>query len=92
MNRAVWLMLQQETPKDYVIATGIQRSVRDFVTVAGKELGLHFRWEGTGMEEKGYDEATEKPIVAVDPRYYRPTEVESLLGDASMAGYCDDVR
>ncbi len=81
----MWLMLQQEKPKDYVIATGIQRSVRDFVTVAARELGMQVRWEGMGIEEKGVDETTGKQIVAVDPRYYRPTEVESLLGDASLA-------
>jgi len=81
----MWLMLQQETPKDYVIATGIQRSVRDFVQVAGKELGLDIRWEGEGLEEKGYDSKNDRCIVAVDPRYFRPTEVESLLGDASLA-------
>jgi len=81
----MWLMLQQETPKDYVIATGIQRSVRDFVQVAGNELGLDIRWEGEGLEEKGYDVKNDRCIVAVDPRYFRPTEVETLLGDASLA-------
>ncbi len=79
------LMLQQEQPKDYVIATGKQYSVRDFVDVAGKEVGFHMRWEGTGVDEKGYDQKTGKCIVAVDKRYYRPTEVETLLGDASLA-------
>jgi GDPmannose 4,6-dehydratase len=81
----MWLMLQQERPKDYVVATGIQRSVRDFVNVAGKELGFDIRWEGKGLEEKGYDQKTGRCIVAVDPRYFRPTEVEALLGDASLA-------
>ena len=81
----MWLMLQQEQPKDYVIATGIQNSVRDFVDIAGREVGLDIRWEGTGAEEKGYDRNTGKCIVAVDKRYYRPTEVEALLGDASLA-------
>jgi len=81
----MWLMLQQEKPKDYVVATGIQRSVRDFVNVAGKELGFDIRWEGKGLEEKGYDEKTGQCIVAVDPRYFRPTEVQSLLGDPSLA-------
>ena len=81
----MWLMLQQEQPKDYVIATGIQNSVRDFVNIAGREVGIDIRWEGEGAEEKGYDRNTEKCIVAVDKRYYRPTEVESLLGDASLA-------
>ena len=81
----MWLMLQQEQPKDYVIATGIQNSVRDFVNIAGREVGLDIRWEGSGAEEKGYDRNTGKCIVAVDKRYYRPTEVEALLGDASLA-------
>jgi len=81
----MYLMLQQKQPKDYVIATGQQNSVRDFVNVAGREVGFDIRWEGTGVEEKGYDRNTGKCIVAVDKRYYRPTEVDSLLGDASLA-------
>jgi GDPmannose 4,6-dehydratase len=81
----MWLMLQQEKPKDYVIATGRQRSVRDFVNVAGKELGFRIRWEGEGIHEKGFDEEKGKCIVAVDPRYFRPTEVDALLGDSSLA-------
>ena len=81
----MWLMLQQEQPKDYVIATGIQNSVRDFVNIAGREVGIDIRWEGEGAEEKGFDQNSGKCIVAVDKRYYRPTEVESLLGDASLA-------
>jgi GDPmannose 4,6-dehydratase len=80
-----WLMLQQEQPEDFVIATGVQYSVRDFVNVAAKELDIHVRWEGTGVDEKGYDKATGKCIVQVDPRYFRPTEVETLLGDPSKA-------
>ena len=79
-----WLMLQQEKPEDFVIATGVQFSVRDFVNAAAKELGMEIRWEGTGAEEKGYDSCG-KCIVAVDPRYFRPTEVETLLGDPSKA-------
>jgi len=79
-----WLMLQQETPEDFVIATGVQYSVRDFVNAAAKELGMDIRWEGLGVDEKGYD-ARGKCIVAVDPRYFRPTEVETLLGDPSKA-------
>ncbi len=79
-----WLMLQQEEPDDYVIATGEQHSVRDFVNAAAAELGIHIRWEGTGVNERGID-ANGKTIVAVDPRYFRPTEVDSLLGDASKA-------
>jgi len=80
-----WLMLQQEQPDDFVIATGVQYAVRDFVEAAAKELGISLRWEGSGVEEKGYDEQTGKLIVAVDPRYFRPTEVETLLGDPRKA-------
>jgi GDPmannose 4,6-dehydratase len=80
-----WLMLQQEQAEDFVIATGVQYSVRDFVNIAAQELGIHIRWEGQGLDEKGYDAATGKCIVQVDPRYFRPTEVETLLGDASKA-------
>ena len=79
-----WLMLQQDVAEDFVIATGVQYSVRDFVNAAAKELGLTVRWEGLGIDEKGYD-ASGKCIVAVDPRYFRPTEVETLLGDPSKA-------
>jgi GDPmannose 4,6-dehydratase len=80
-----WLMLQQEKPKDYVIATGRQHSVREFVTAAGRELGFDIYWEGKGIEEKGCDKKTGKCLVAVDPRYFRPTEVDSLQGDSSLA-------
>ena len=80
-----WLMLQQETPEDFVIATGEQHSVREFVELAAKEIGIQIRWEGQGEEEKGYDSQTGKCIVAVDPKYYRPAEVETLLGDPSKA-------
>ena len=80
-----WLMLQQDKPEDFVIATGVQYSVREFVDAAAKALGLQIRWEGHNETEKGYDTTTGKPIVAVDPRYFRPTEVETLLGDASKA-------
>ncbi|MBD9678449.1 GDP-mannose 4,6-dehydratase [Pseudomonas sp. PDM18] len=79
-----WLMLQQEKPEDFVIATGIQYSVRDFVNAAAKELELNITWKGEGVDEKGYDEKG-NCIVAVDPRYFRPAEVETLLGDASNA-------
>jgi GDPmannose 4,6-dehydratase len=79
-----WLMLQQETAEDFVIATGVQFSVRDFVNAAAAELGVKVRWEGTGVGERGYN-AEGKCIVAVDERYFRPAEVETLLGDASKA-------
>jgi GDPmannose 4,6-dehydratase len=79
-----WLMLQQKEPDDFVIATGKQFSVRDFVDAAAKELGIDVTWKGQGVEEKGYS-SNGNCIVAVDPRYFRPTEVESLLGDPSKA-------
>jgi GDPmannose 4,6-dehydratase len=79
-----WLMLQQEQPEDFVIASGKQHSVRDFVNVAAAELGIKINWQGKGLDEKGLDEKG-KCIVAVDPRYFRPTEVESLLGDPTKA-------
>lgn len=79
-----WLMLQQEQPEDFVIATGIQYSVREFVNAAAAELDLSISWRGKGIEEKGYD-PNGNCIVAVDPRYFRPAEVETLLGDASKA-------
>ena len=79
-----WLMLQQEVPEDFVIATGVQYSVRDFVNVAAKELGIQITWQGEGVDETGTDQ-TGKVIVKVDPRYFRPTEVETLLGDPSKA-------
>jgi len=78
-----WLMLQQDKPEDYVIATGEQYSVRDFVNAAAKEVGFKMTWKGKGVNERGYGGG--KAIVAVDPRYFRPTEVETLLGDASKA-------
>jgi len=80
-----WLMLQQEAPEDYVIATGEQHSVREFIEVAAAELGYDLRWKGNGVEEKGLDDQTGKVMVAVDRRYFRPTEVDTLLGDASKA-------
>lgn len=79
-----WLMLQQEQPEDFVIATGVQYSVRDFVDAAAREIGIPVRWDGQGLDEKGYD-ANGKCIIAVDPRYFRPAEVETLLGDATKA-------
>jgi GDPmannose 4,6-dehydratase len=79
-----WLMLQQEKPEDFVIATGVQFSVRDFVDAASKELNMIIRWEGQGVNEKGFDESN-KCIVAVDPKYFRKSEVETLLGDPTKA-------
>ncbi len=83
--RAQWLMLQQELAEDFVIATGEQHSVREFVTQAGELLGQRIEWRGKGVDEQGIDAASGKIIVKVDPRYFRPTEVETLLGDASKA-------
>ena len=79
-----WLMLQQDQPEDFVIATGVQYSVRDFVNAAAKVLGMTIRWEGHGIDEKGFD-VNDRCIVAVDSRYFRPTEVETLLGDPTKA-------
>jgi GDPmannose 4,6-dehydratase len=80
-----WLMLQQDQAEDFVIATGEQHSVREFVEIAARELGINIRWEGEGIKEKGYDDATGNCVVEIDPRYFRPTEVASLLGDPSKA-------
>ncbi|NOS90247.1 MAG: GDP-mannose 4,6-dehydratase, partial [Methylococcaceae bacterium] len=93
--RMQWMMLQQEQPEDFVIATGVQYSVRQFIEMTAQELGISLRWEGSGVDEKGYVEAIEgdktpglvlgQNIVAIDPRYFRPAEVETLLGDPSKA-------
>jgi GDPmannose 4,6-dehydratase len=83
--RAQWLMLQQAEPEDFVIATGKQYSVRDFVVAAGSHLGMTIQWRGEGVTEVGIDSATGRTLVRVDPRYFRPTEVETLLGDATKA-------
>jgi GDPmannose 4,6-dehydratase len=81
--RAQWLMLQQEVPTDYVVATGEQHAVRDFVVLAGRCLGMEIEWRGQGAAETGVDRNSGETVVRVDPRYLRPAEVESLLGDAS---------
>ena len=81
--RAQWLMLQQPEPEDYVVATGQQHSVRDFVVTAGRLLGMDIEWRGQGVEEVGVDRSSGRAIVRVDPRYFRPTEVDALLGDPS---------
>jgi GDPmannose 4,6-dehydratase len=83
--RAQWLMLQQPIAEDFVIATGVQYSVRDFVIAAGQRLGMKIAWRGQGVDEVGIDRKSGRPVVRVDARYFRPTEVESLLGDASKA-------
>lgn len=81
--RMQWLMLQQQVPEDFVIATGVQYSVRQFIEKTAAALGMRLRWVGKGVDEVGYWE--DKPIVRVDPRYFRPTEVETLLGDPAKA-------
>jgi GDPmannose 4,6-dehydratase len=83
--RAQWLILQQDQPEDFVIATGKQYSVRDFVVMAGAKLGMRIEWKGKGVDEVGIDASKNRTIVRVDPRYFRPTEVETLLGDPSKA-------
>lgn len=82
---AQWRMLQQDKPEDFVIATGEQHSVRDFVGIAARDVGIDIRWDGEGLNEKGYDTTTGKCLVEVDPRYFRPAEVETLLGDPTKA-------
>ncbi len=83
--RAMWLMLQQDEPEDYVIATGQSHSVKEFVTRAFQEVGISITWEGKGVDECGKDSDSGKILVKVDPRYFRPTEVDFLLGDPSKA-------
>jgi GDPmannose 4,6-dehydratase len=82
---AQWLMLQQDRPQDYVIATGTQYSVRDFVEKAATHLGMRIEWRGSGTEEVGIDRKSGHTVVRIDPRYFRPAEVETILGDASRA-------
>ena len=81
----MWLMMQQEKPEDFVIATGVQHTVRDFTEKAFAANGIVIRWEGSGMEEKGYDAATGKMLVCVNPQWFRPTDVDNLLGDPTKA-------
>jgi GDPmannose 4,6-dehydratase len=82
---AMWLILQQDEPDDYVIATGEQHSVREYIEVAAGELDMDIEWQGSGIEEVGLDRNSGRQLIAVDPRYFRPTEVETLLGDPSKA-------
>lgn len=81
----MWLMLQQPEPEDYVIATGEQHSVREFATLAFRHVGIELRWEGSGIDEKGYDAATGRCLIEVEPRFFRPCEVDELLGDPTKA-------
>jgi GDPmannose 4,6-dehydratase len=81
----MWLMLQQDEPDDYVLATGESHSVREFVEGAFAHIGRHIEWRGSGVEEVGMDTKSNQPLVSIDPRYFRPTEVEQLLGDPAKA-------
>lgn len=81
----MWLMLQQEEPRDYVLATGNTHTVRSFCEMAFEAVGVSLRWEGEGVDEKGFDTRTGKCLIEVDSRYFRPAEVEALCGDASRA-------
>ena len=81
----MWLILQHDIPEDFVIATGEMHTVREFATLAFKEVGIELRWEGEGVNEKGIDVKTGKSLVEVDPKYFRPCEVEQLLGDPTKA-------
>jgi GDPmannose 4,6-dehydratase len=81
----MWMMLQQKEAEDYVLATGVKITVRKFVELAFAEVGIKVKWEGKGVDEKGINTADGKVVVEVDPRYFRPTEVELLIGDASKA-------
>ena len=81
----MWLILQQDKPEDFVIATGVQHTVRDFTEKAFAANGITIRWEGSGLEEKGYDAATGKMLVCVNPQWFRPTDVDNLLGDPTKA-------
>jgi len=83
--RGMWMIAQHETPDDFVLATGEMRSVREFVDEASKYFGLKIEWSGEGLDEIGVDKYSGKTVVKVNPKYYRPTEVEQLLGDASKA-------
>ena len=81
----MWLMLQQDKPDDFVMATGVTVTVRDFITMSFKESGINLSWEGKGIEEKGINNADGKTLIEIDPCYFRPAEVELLIGDPSKA-------
>lgn len=86
----MWLILQHDVPEDFVIATGEMHTVREFATLAFKEAGIELRWEGEGVDEKGIDVATGKVLVEVDPKYFRPAEVEQLLETRPKPEHCWD--
>jgi GDPmannose 4,6-dehydratase len=81
----MWLMLQQDEPDDYVLATGEAHSVREFVEIAFAHIGRHIEWRGEGVDEVGMDKTSNEPLIVIDPRYFRPTEVEQLLGNPAKA-------
>jgi GDPmannose 4,6-dehydratase len=81
----MWMMLQQEKPEDYDIATGENHSVREFVELAFSELGIEIEWQGEGLDEVGFDRATGQAVIKIDPRYFRPSEVDFLLGNPEKA-------
>jgi len=81
----MWRILQQETPDDYVLATGEQHSVREFAELSFAEIGIKIIWSGEGIEEKGIDDESGKVLIEIDPRYFRPTETDPLLGDPTKA-------
>jgi GDPmannose 4,6-dehydratase len=81
----MWLMLQQDKPDDYVMATGVTTTVRDFISMAFAEVGIQIDWTGDGVNEKGIDKSSGKTLVEIDPRYFRPAEVDLLIGDPSKA-------
>ena len=81
----MWRILQQDKPEDFVLATGVTTSIRDFCTLVFKELGMEIEWQGEGVNEKGIDKKTGKTVIAVNPKYFRPAEVELLLGDSTKA-------
>jgi len=81
----MWLMLQQDTPDDYVLATGETHSIRDFCELAFKEIGVDLEWQGSGVNEKGVDKKSGKTLITINPDYFRPAEVDLLLGDPSKA-------
>src|SRR3989344_1045611 len=81
----MWLMLQQSKPDDYVLATGKNHSVREFIECAFKYKNINIKWKGNGIHEIGYDESTNKELIKIDPKYFRPTEVDELLGNSTKA-------
>ena len=85
MFHGMWKILQHDTPDDFVLASGKMHSVRDFVNLSFEKINVEIEWEGKGEQEKGFNKKTGKCIVEVDPRYFRPTEVDQLLGDPSKA-------